>query len=102
MSQNHTGSVAYAGLDNHTHGEEEDVLEPIAVVGMSLKFPGDADNEESFWEMMMEKHCATTEFPQDRLNSNAFYNSESSRLSTVAHLSVFSGGHSLTIKFRYQ
>jgi len=62
---------------------KENALEPIAVIGMSLKFPKDADSEETFWNMLMEKRCALSEFPPDRLNSRAFHHPDLSRQSTV-------------------
>ncbi|XXG95636.1 hypothetical protein Hte_001904 [Hypoxylon texense] len=49
--------------------------EPIAVCGLSLKFPQDASSEKDFWAMLLEKRSAMTEFPPERLNVNAFYHS---------------------------
>ena len=60
-------------------------LEPIAVVGFSIKFPQDATSHESFWKMLMEKRCSMTEWPQDRLNLDAFYHPDSSRPDTVLY-----------------
>ena len=65
-----------AGLDGG-------ILEPIAVVGMSMKFPQDAVTEESFWQMLLEKRCAATEFPEDRLNIDAFHSPEAGKRNTV-------------------
>lgn len=48
-------------------------IEPIAVCGLSLKFPQDASSEKKFWTMLLEKRSAMTEFPPERLNINAFY-----------------------------
>ncbi|KAI1084493.1 putative polyketide synthase [Whalleya microplaca] len=47
--------------------------EPIAVCGLSLKFPQDASSEKEFWAMLLEKRTAMTEFPADRLNIDAFH-----------------------------
>ena len=55
-------------LDN-----DQSVDEPIAVCGISLKFPQDAVSAETFWTMLSEKRSAMTEFPQDRFNIDAFY-----------------------------
>lgn len=65
-----------AGLDGG-------ILEPIAVVGMSMKFPQDAVTEESFWHMLLEKRCAATDFPEDRLNIGAFHSPEAGKRNTV-------------------
>ncbi|KAK7754992.1 Type I Iterative PKS [Diatrype stigma] len=47
--------------------------EPIAVCGLSLKFPQDASSEKEFWAMLLEKRSAMTEFPAGRLNIDAFH-----------------------------
>ena len=65
---------------------EHDVLEPIAVVGLSLKFPDDAISVESFWNMLIEGRCASEDFPKDRLNLNAFYDPNPDKQGTVRSL----------------
>lgn len=62
---------------------QEDQLEPIAVVGVALKFPQDATSPAGFWKMMEEKRCAMTEWPSDRINLNAFYHTDNERRDTV-------------------
>lgn len=53
--------------------------EPIAVVGFSLKFPGDATSANSFWKLLMEKRCTMTEMPDSRINLEAFYHEDGMR-----------------------
>ena len=64
-----------------TLGPEDvhDALEPIAVVGFSLKYPQVADSPASFWSMLVEKRCAMTEWPNDRINLDAFYHRDEER-----------------------
>lgn len=64
-------------------------LEPIAVVGFSLKFPQDAVSPDLFWKMITEKRCAMTEFPTDRISLNAFYHADGERSDTVSRFSSF-------------
>lgn len=59
--------------------ETGDALEPIAVIGFSLKYPQDADSAPSFWSMLREKRSAMTEWPKDRINLEAFYHRDESR-----------------------
>ncbi len=59
--------------------DAHDDLEPIAVVGFSLKYPQDADSPGSFWSMLVEKKCAMTEWPKDRINLDAFYHRDEDR-----------------------
>lgn len=62
-------------------GQEK--IEPIAVVGFSLKFPQDATSPESFWKMIVEKRCAMTQIPEDRLKLDSFYGTDKNRNDTV-------------------
>lgn len=64
---------------------------PLAIVGMALEFPQDADNVESFWQMILAGRCASTKFPSDRFNIDAFYHPGDDRPSTIP----VRGGHFL-------
>ncbi|PYH88109.1 hypothetical protein BO71DRAFT_489013 [Aspergillus ellipticus CBS 707.79] len=63
-----------------------DILEPIAVVGMSIKLPEDGDTPEGFWRMMEEKRCAMKEWPADKMNLEAFNYRDSKNFIPGAHL----------------
>lgn len=58
--------------------------DPVVIVGISLKLPGDADSVESFWEMMMRGQTTASEFPKDRLNHAAHYSADSSVMGTAS------------------
>src|SRR6202034_375734 len=45
---------------------EEREHEPIAIVGMSCRFPGGVRNPEELWELVAEGTDAISEFPTDR------------------------------------
>ncbi|KAJ5950212.1 uncharacterized protein N7479_008625 [Penicillium vulpinum] len=64
-------------------------LSPLAIVGLSLKFPQDAVSPESFWDMIVEGRCASTEFPPDRLNIDSHHNLDANRLDSLS----LRGGH---------
>ncbi|MEZ2223844.1 SDR family NAD(P)-dependent oxidoreductase [Rhizobium sp. RCC_161_2] len=57
----------------------EDV-EPIAVVGMSCRFPGDADTPEKFWELLVERRVTVGELPAKRWDA---YNSASPKIAAA-------------------
>jgi mycoketide-CoA synthase len=40
--------------------------EPIAIVGMSCRFPGGVDSPDSLWEMVADERDVMSEFPTDR------------------------------------
>jgi acyl transferase domain-containing protein/thioesterase domain-containing protein len=46
--------------------------EPIAIIGMSCRFPG-APNLEAFWRLISERRSAAQEVPADRWNADAFF-----------------------------
>lgn len=68
-------------LEAELDGNDTD---PIAICGFSLKFPQEATSSEAFWEMLIQKRCATTEFPASRLNLAGFRNPKN-KLNTVSH-----------------
>jgi hypothetical protein len=66
-----SSSPPAAGVtDPELDGDDSD---PIAICGFSIKFPQDATSPENFWKMMIDRRCAMTEFPEDRINPKGFY-----------------------------
>ena len=47
--------------------------EPIAVVGIGCRFPGGANNSETFWNLLRDGVDAITEVPPERWDIDAFY-----------------------------
>jgi hypothetical protein len=68
---------------NTTSTQDSEKLKPLAIVGLDLKFPQDAVSSEALWEMLIEKKCAMTEYPKDRLEIDSFYHPDSNRRDTV-------------------
>ena len=62
---------------------EQELLEPIAIVGFALKFPQDATTTEAFWQLLLEGRCATTDFPKDRMSIDAFHHPDPNRYDAV-------------------
>jgi len=50
-------------------------VEPIAIVGMSCRFPG-APSLDAFWELLLEGKDAITEVPRERWDAEALYAKE--------------------------
>ncbi|WP_075744570.1 phthiocerol type I polyketide synthase PpsB [Mycobacterium tuberculosis] len=49
------------------------VAEPVAVVGIGCRFPGDVDGPESFWDFLVAGRNAISTVPTDRWDAEAFY-----------------------------
>lgn len=74
----------------------QDGLEPVAIVGLSLRFPQEATSPEAFWSMLLGKRCAMTGWPSDRLNPDAFYHPDPNRNDTVKYyVLIFKSAHLL-------
>nr|AIW82282.1 PuwE [Cylindrospermum alatosporum CCALA 988] len=47
--------------------------EPIAIIGMGCRFPGNANNPEAFWQLLRDGVDAITEVPKSRWDIDEFY-----------------------------
>ncbi len=47
--------------------------EPIAVIGMGCRFPGGANDPDSFWQLLKAGRDAISEVPPERWDINAYY-----------------------------
>ncbi|KAF1828904.1 reducing type I polyketide synthase [Decorospora gaudefroyi] len=56
---------------------------PIAIIGLSLKFPQEATSPQAFWEMLVKGRSAMTEIPKDRFNVEAYYDPDPEKAGTI-------------------
>lgn len=63
---------------------DHDTTEPLAIVGLSLRFPQEAVTENDFWGILMQQKNTSTAFPDDRLSGSAIYHPDSRRRGTVS------------------
>ncbi len=52
---------------------ESNAREPIAIVGMGCRFPGGANDPESFWQILRDGVDTIGEVPRDRWNVDDYY-----------------------------
>jgi acyl transferase domain-containing protein len=50
--------------------------EPIAIVGVGCRFPGEANDLESFWQILRDGVDTITDIPSDRWNIDDYYDSD--------------------------
>lgn len=63
-------------IDNNNIGPKGHLAsgpaEPMAIVGMAMRLPGQVRNEKDFWKLLVEKRSGLCEVPKDRYNVNGF------------------------------
>ncbi|KAK8075464.1 Beta-ketoacyl synthase [Apiospora hydei] len=57
--------------------------EPVAIIGMSSKFAGDATNTDKLWRMLIEGRSGWTPFPSSRFNLDGVYHPNNERLNST-------------------
>jgi acyl transferase domain-containing protein/SAM-dependent methyltransferase/acyl carrier protein len=53
-----------------------DAREPIAIIGIGCRFPGNANDPQSYWKLLRNGVDALTEIPPDRWDLRTYYDSE--------------------------
>ncbi|KAI4159807.1 MAG: hypothetical protein LQ342_006318 [Letrouitia transgressa] len=70
-------AVSFPGYAEKPLSEQ---LEPIAVVGMGCRLPGDVDSPEGFWDLMMNRRSGMTpKVPKSRFNIDAHFHANNDR-----------------------
>ncbi|KAI1277648.1 polyketide synthase [Xylaria sp. FL0933] len=57
--------------------------EPIAIIGLDARFPGDGDTPEHFYDLLLAGRSARTEIPQDRFKVDSFWHPDPDRRGTT-------------------
>ncbi|KAH6604132.1 polyketide synthase [Trichoderma cornu-damae] len=66
-------------------------MDDIAIVGVALRFPGDATSPQKLWDVLERKESQWSEFPKDRLDIDGYYHPSNARLGSIS----FRGAHFL-------
>ncbi|QUC18107.1 uncharacterized protein UV8b_02348 [Ustilaginoidea virens] len=66
-------------------------MEDIAVIGIGLRFPGDATNPEELWRVLENGESQWRDIPKDRLNIDGYFHPSGNRLGSIP----FRGAHLL-------
>ena len=62
----------------------KEMIKPIAIVGMSCRFPGEASSVKGLWEMCCSGRNAWSEFPKDRMNGENYWHPNTSKHGSVS------------------
>ncbi len=77
MGQQALSSEQLFQLLEQVHSKLETVdrekTEPIAIIGVGCRFPGNANDPDSFWHLLHEGIDAVTEIPSDRWDIESYY-----------------------------
>ena len=65
--------VAIEQLESKLAAAETEQSEPIAILGMACRFPGDADTPAAFWKLLFAGRDAVTEVPPTRWDVDAVF-----------------------------
>ena len=82
-----SGNLAAVGGSANLQSLSED---PIAVVGVGCRFPGDAESPEKFWELLNDKFDGICEIPADRWDVDAWYDAN---MEAAGKIYVKEGGY---------
>lgn len=74
-------SESLATPDSSTDSSGREV--PIAIVGLSTRFPGGADSPERLWDLISQGRSAWSEIPSERFNLDGFYHPVANRNGSV-------------------
>ncbi|KAF2207327.1 hypothetical protein CERZMDRAFT_107796 [Cercospora zeae-maydis SCOH1-5] len=47
--------------------------EPLAVIGLATRFPSDADTTENLWKFLLDRRCAHSPFPADKIGAGHYH-----------------------------
>lgn len=62
---------------------EDDMVKPVAVVGMACRFPDDATSPDAFYEMLANGRAAWSEVPENRFKIDSYYHPNGGRVGTT-------------------
>ncbi|MEA5550942.1 type I polyketide synthase [Anabaena cylindrica UHCC 0172] len=62
---------------------EQEKNEPIAIIGLGCRFPGDVDSPQKFWQLLHNGQDTTRELPTDRWDMDAYYDPNPGELGKI-------------------
>ena len=63
-----------------------DAIEPMAIVGMACRFPGDVSTPGEFWDLLEQQRSGHCEVPPDRFKGDTWQHPDFDRRGGVSGL----------------
>jgi hypothetical protein len=63
-------------------------MEAIAIVVFPFKLPGETEEASSFWDILQAGRNVMTDWPESRLNINAFHEADTNKKNIVSDLEL--------------
>jgi hypothetical protein len=85
----HVNGLVNGHINEHTNTtvvSDAAAAVPIAIIGLSFRFPQGMESEDSFWDALSAGRSAWSTFPTSRLNFEGVYDPDAERLNGVRHL----------------
>ncbi|EXJ91415.1 hypothetical protein A1O1_04527 [Capronia coronata CBS 617.96] len=81
----------------NVHAAFDDAVEPIAIVGMACRFPGDVASPSEFWDMLVRQRSGHGKVPADRFDANVWTHPDHDRKGAIQARSGFFLQHDISL-----
>ncbi|MEQ9440316.1 MAG: SDR family NAD(P)-dependent oxidoreductase [Cyclobacteriaceae bacterium] len=68
---------------SHRNASTSSQREPIAIVGIGCRLPGDVNDPDAFWQLLSEGKNAITDVPAERWNLKKFYDPDGNKAGKI-------------------
>ena len=58
---------------NDVQHDQANSYEPVAIIGCAMRLPGDINNSEALWDLLINKRDGRCRVPSERYNIEAFH-----------------------------
>jgi len=65
-------------------GQQKYRMEDIAVIGLGLRFPGNATSPEKLWEVLEQGESQWSDIPKERINIEGYFHPSGDRQGSVS------------------
>src|SRR5437868_10502497 len=72
LTEKQRALVALRRMQSRLEEAERSRREPVAIVGMSCRFPGGSNTPDQFWDLLRAGRCAVSEVPRSRWDPDEF------------------------------